>query len=60
MKLKTAIETLQYISEAETIMWAEHHYDALKLGIEAMKRIIELHEDDALLPGETYPGETEE
>lgn len=26
---------------------------ALKLGIEALKRIIEEHEDDELLPGET-------
>jgi len=63
VKLEKAIEILRYIDEAETIMWQPDHYDALKLGIEALKQLKANREygpmaGTGLLPGETTEEET--
>ncbi len=58
MKLEEAIEKTQYVIDDFPSIYSEGVYDALKLGIEALKRHREnrawLPENDwLLLPGET-------
>jgi len=58
MKIKEAIKTLRYIGRAQTIMWKQEHYDALRLGIEGLKFKHEwdmgrIFDNNYLLPGET-------
>ena len=60
MNIPKAIEILRYIDEAETIMWQPDHYDALKLGIEALKRIQSARGQWTVSPLHLLPGETTE
>ena len=53
MKLEKAIEILELTDKTRVWVGYPDSHDAIKLGIEAMKRIIDSHEDDELLPGET-------
>lgn len=58
MKIDQAIKTLRYIGRARTIMWKQEHYDALRMGIEALKG----YQEGRTLPGGQFfhdlPGET--
>ncbi len=60
MTIRKAIEILDYIDKAETIMWSPEHYAALQLGIEALKRLEKAREDNYLIRKNLLPGETEE
>ena len=53
MKLEKAISKLQYLQVTHWVKDNKDEIEALQLGIEAMKRIQDQHEDDELLPGET-------
>ncbi len=52
MKIERAIEILEKhgVTDKDTT-WGEY-LNAVQLSIEALKRIIDEHEDDDLLPGE--------
>ena len=58
MEIEKAIEILKYIDEAETIMWNDDHYDALRLGIEALIRIGDGRSKGYDYFGHLLPGET--
>jgi hypothetical protein len=60
MNLEKAIEINQAHAKVHDLNVDQGYFRALNLGIEALKRIRVLHEDDALLPGETPSGQTEE
>ena len=53
MKLEKAIKLIQADIDDEDVEWNSPLGRAYKLSFEALKRIIEFHEDDELLPGET-------
>jgi len=60
MKLDKAIEILRHPPFYPSTPSDKDYANAIKLGIEALKRIRDFHEDDELLPGETPSRETEE
>ena len=63
MKIEEAIETTQKLLDGKPTESISNRRDALKLGIEALKRIQSIRECDPrhrinLLPGETTEAET--
>ena len=53
MNIEKAIEILTHMSHSSNVASLEDCLDAIKLGIEALKRIGQFLEDNELLPGET-------
>jgi len=60
MTLKEAILTLSLAAERHAWTSSPDFYDALKLGIEALKRVKELREWHLAVAGRILPGEDEE
>ncbi len=53
MKIDKAIKLLEAFVQPGPTALDPGDQSAIKLGIEALKRIQDFHEDDELLPGET-------
>jgi len=60
MKIDQAINTLRYIGRARTIMWKQEHYDALRMGIEALLYVDRSRSFGEYPVNRHLPGETED
>lgn len=60
MKIKKAIERLQDSLDHNTILITRGDKDAVKLGIEAMKFLVDLRGGDIIEACQDLPGETRE
>ena len=60
MKIDKAIETLQYHAERNAVIAGSTWVNALKLGIEALKRCKELESPSNFSPMRPLPGETKD
>ena len=60
MTIEKAIEILTYSSEHNTMLITGDEKDALRLGIEAMKRLNECRLADYMIREDLLPGETKD
>jgi len=60
MTIDKAIRILEGVHRSAEFEWGSSNVDALKLGIEALKRIQYLQENDPCCCDGLLPGETEE